>query len=371
MKLKTILAFSLSLLGTYQVAKLHSRYRHPLVRQSHRERLLEAVDTDREINWLTEDAFEEGWHEHLTPYLDERRQAGFIQTELGQLAYEYYSIDQAQATCIIVHGYNEFKEKYRELVYYLLQAGIQVFAYDGRGHGDSRINKQETQINILDFRDYVADLETVLTYVERKNAPQHRVFLFGHSMGGAVVTHMAQVFPDRLSGLILSAPMLAVKTRNIPTEWAHIYASLMQKLGRGRDYLPEKTDPASTQHLVYQSPNHLADSDVRGSFFFHLNYQLHQYPTHSGSFNWLKAALDYLQLIQSPRRIANMTLPVLMFRSGQDQLVPKEGLFNMQVNLKDSLNFVIPDSQHEILSGHDEQVKAIVSQIIHFINRAE
>jgi acylglycerol lipase len=57
--------------------------------------------------------------------------------------------------------------------------------------------------------DYVDDLDRFLTHVEQV-APGKPVFLFGHSMGGAVATLAAERHAPKLAGLVLSGPLLAL-----------------------------------------------------------------------------------------------------------------------------------------------------------------
>ena len=72
-----------------------------------------------------------------------------------------------------------------------------------RGHGRS-----DGQGQMVDsFDDYVADLATFVTDV-RTREPNEPLFLFGHSMGGAIATLYAETRDPQLAGLVLSAPAL-------------------------------------------------------------------------------------------------------------------------------------------------------------------
>nr|MBP6611678.1 alpha/beta hydrolase [Paludibacter sp.] len=53
------------------------------------------------------------------------------------IAYNYYLQDSARANIVVSHGYTERKEKYKELAYYFLKMGYQVFIHDHYSHGQS------------------------------------------------------------------------------------------------------------------------------------------------------------------------------------------------------------------------------------------
>ncbi|MCR8969241.1 lysophospholipase [Facklamia sp. 7083-14-GEN3] len=369
MKNKNHFRWALTLAGVTAVSKLHQKFNHPLPKISHAERLLELAGNELAIDWLTEEEYEKNWDEKLVPYIDKKRQDGSIDREGYHLAFEFYALESAKATFLIVHGFNEYKEKYRELVYYLLQSGIQVLTYDARGHGKSKLFPNQTQIDIMDFNVYINDLKCLVKKVKELGGEEQPLFIFGHSMGGAVSSRFAQIWPDLVDGLILSSPMLAIRTKGIPMELAHMSASLMQKLGRGEYYLPENSHTENGSHLVFKMPNQLSNSEARGRFFFELNKKLHLYPTKSGSFNWLNASLDAIQTIHQEKEIKKMTFPTLIFRAANDKVVKKEGIFHFYNCLPDSLNYLVPSSEHEILLGHDNQVKKVISQIVHFVNK--
>ncbi|MGX7109418.1 alpha/beta fold hydrolase [Facklamia miroungae] len=372
MKMGKFLKLGVPLMGLSIGYKLHRAFRHPLPKISHAERLLERLELNTSIDWLEEKQFASDWQKKLMPFLERRRQSGKIHTGPYSLAYDFYALENAVATCVIVHGFNEYKEKYLELIYYLLQAGIQAIVYDARGHGESKLAPNQTQIDCLSFQPYIEDLELVVGLAKNMGGSERPLFLFGHSMGGAVATRLTQTYPQIINGLILSAPMLAIHSSGLPMEFAHIISRMMQKIGQGKKYLPAESNLKKDNYLTFQMPNHLSNSEVRGRFFFDLNRNLHRYPTRSGSYNWLNAALDTLQKIHAESEIKKISCPSLIFRAERDQVVKKEGIYHFYNRLPFSFNILVPSSEHEILSGHDDQVRMIVSQIIEFIsNNAE
>ena len=106
---------------------------------------------------------------------------------------------------VIVHGLKDYSGRYASLAAKLAARGYAVYAFDLRGHGRSA----GPRVAPDDWTDYVDDLDRFLAEVERRE-PGKPVFLFGHSMGGAIAARTAEVHEPRLAGLVLSGAALAV-----------------------------------------------------------------------------------------------------------------------------------------------------------------
>ena len=111
----------------------------------------------------------------------------------------------AKAVFVLVHGLKDHSDRYDELARALVEKGVAVRAYDQRGHGRS-----EGRRGWVDrFDDYLDDLDSFLDSV-REEFPGKPVFLFGHSMGGAVVTLYTLTYRPKIAGLLLSGAALDV-----------------------------------------------------------------------------------------------------------------------------------------------------------------
>ncbi len=112
---------------------------------------------------------------------------------------------KTKAAIIIVHGLKDHSDRYAEAARKFSQNGYAVYAYDLRGHADS----EGRRVWVDSFDQYIADLEKFYDFVI-KSEPNKPVFIFGHSMGGAIVTEFALKNSHPVAGLILSAPALKV-----------------------------------------------------------------------------------------------------------------------------------------------------------------
>jgi acylglycerol lipase len=110
-----------------------------------------------------------------------------------------------RAVVVVVHGINEHSGRYAVLAHDLNRHGYAVYALDLRGHGHS----EGDRTLIRTFDDYLDDVETLLERVASRN-PDKPVFLFGHSMGGAIVALLGIDRRPKVRGLILSAPAVLI-----------------------------------------------------------------------------------------------------------------------------------------------------------------
>ena len=111
----------------------------------------------------------------------------------------------AKGVVIIMHGLKDHAAHYQGFAEKLVAAGFGVYAFDLRGHGRSA----GPRVDPGDWLLYVDDLDRYVEQVARKE-PGKKLFLFGHSMGGAIATLTAIRHRAALAGLILSGPALAV-----------------------------------------------------------------------------------------------------------------------------------------------------------------
>ena len=110
---------------------------------------------------------------------------------------------KAQRIFVLVHGLKDHGGRYSELAAALTPGGTAVAAFDLRGHGRS----DGPRAFVRRFSDYTQDLRTELDELKVR-FPGCPIFLYGHSLGGAVAARFALDHPKELAGLVLSAPAL-------------------------------------------------------------------------------------------------------------------------------------------------------------------
>jgi len=118
---------------------------------------------------------------------------------------------ESAATVLFVHGFTEHSGRYAELAETLNRHGYAVYAMDLPGHGWS----DGEPVLIRSFDQYLADLELFFESVRRRE-PGKPLFLFGHSMGAAIVVLFSLGREGDLAGLVVSAGALRIGGRVFP-----------------------------------------------------------------------------------------------------------------------------------------------------------
>lgn len=150
-----------------------------------------------------------------------------------------YRPDASCAPVVIFsHGYNGYKDDFRDTAQYLLQKGIGSVAFTFCGSGPrDQSGFPTTEMTLFTERD---DLIAVMDYVKKLPWFNGKLFLFGGSQGGMVSAMAAQACPDEVAGMILLFPALS-----IPDDWNARYpddASVPETIDwwgvmLGRDYV--------------------------------------------------------------------------------------------------------------------------------------
>jgi alpha-beta hydrolase superfamily lysophospholipase len=122
------------------------------------------------------------------------------------------------ATLIVVHGLGDHLGNHAPMARELAsRLPVEVVAFDLRGHGRSPGRRGV----VRHYDDLLHDLGAVVARV-RADRPGHRLFLFGHSMGGALAARAAiEAPPGTFAGLILSSPFLG---HTAPVPWWRLAA---------------------------------------------------------------------------------------------------------------------------------------------------
>jgi alpha-beta hydrolase superfamily lysophospholipase len=133
-------------------------------------------------------------------------ETGAFEGDGGVLLFEQRWLPRAEApraALVIVHGLKDHSARYADFAARMARKGVAVHAYDLRGHARS----EGPRVWVDAFEQHVEDLALFLARVRRR-APDRPLFLFGHSMGGAIATLCALERRVELGGLVLSAPAL-------------------------------------------------------------------------------------------------------------------------------------------------------------------
>ncbi len=133
-----------------------------------------------------------------------------------------------KARLLVVHGWAEHSGRYTNLVNYFVAKDYAVCGLDHRGHGRS----EGLRGYVERFSDYVTDLKTFSDIV-RGGHGDTKIFLVGHSMGGAIATAYTIRYQRELAGLLLSGAALKLPSGQSPAliVAARMLSLLLPKMG--------------------------------------------------------------------------------------------------------------------------------------------
>lgn len=112
-----------------------------------------------------------------------------------------------QANVAIIHGLGEHGGRYAPLAARFVEAGFSVSAFDQQGHGRS----PESRGEIRSYQSLLSDIDAFMQW-NRAQYPEVPTVLFGHSMGGNLVTNFALRKSAEPGYVISSSPMLEKAT---------------------------------------------------------------------------------------------------------------------------------------------------------------
>ena len=271
------------------------------------------------MQWITEEDFEQRMREEAEPWLAARMESGFDERVKGQpIYYEHYRADAPKGVIVISHGFTESIRKFKESIYYMLQAGYEVWGLDHRGHGQSyRPNDDPFVVHAEHFEDYVQDLVHLTETRVKPAAGALPLYLFCHSMGGCVGARVIEEYPALFDKAVLSSPMLGVVMGKIPAPLACVMLRVKGAGAKGR----EPMAPAAFTETEEDFPASAANSACRFRWYLQKKLADRRLQTCAPSINWILEAVRACRLACSKAETAKIRVPVLLLQAGRDAYV--------------------------------------------------
>jgi alpha-beta hydrolase superfamily lysophospholipase len=247
---------------------------------------------------------------------------------------------EPRAVFVVVHGLKDHSSRYGELAARLVEKGISVHAADLRGHGRSA----GSRVYITHFDDYLDDLGRFLDDVHRIEGDKP-VFLFGHSMGGAIATLYTITRKPALAGLVLSAPALHADVSGVKKAGTRLVAGISPRAGVFQlDLEKFSRDPAVVKAceddpLVFQpgAPARTA-----------------------------KELLDAIDEIES--REEEVDAPLLVLHGSADEVTDPNGskALALRAHSKDKRLVVYPGLVHDLL--HEPERAKVLEDVVSWVD---
>ena len=298
------------------------------------------------MRWITEENYAEKMHAEAEPYVAERMESGYDERVKGQpIYYEHYKCDAPKGVIVISHGFTESIRKFTESVYYMLQAGYEVWGLDHRGHGLSfRHNSNPFVVHIEHFEDYVLDLVHLTEKLVLPAAGELPVYLYCHSMGGCIGAWTIEAYPSLFKKAVLSSPMLGLSFGKIPVPVVYVAASL-KGIGEKRK---EPLDPISAFQAEPDFAASCDSSKCRYLYYFAKREKDVSLQTTAPAINWGKQSVKACARVTSRRETAKISIPVLLFQAGADEVVKNESQDLFVSRVKNIEKVRVEGMKHEL-----------------------
>ncbi len=307
------------------------------------------------IDLFDEKDFCKQMDEIVAPYLEKRKIITSVEScKGGQIHCATFTPEgESLATIVIFHGFCEFTEKYNEFVYYALQQGYSVCLFDHRGHGFSPRNDLiEGNYSIVDidsYDTYVIDAKSVVEKVAKPLAKETPLFLFAHSMGGAIATLYLSKYKDDFTCAILNSPMLQVNLTLIPFFISKPLVALVI-LFIGKQTLAP-THSNFPVNFVLHEKNHAGTSAERFYYAFNKRKTDKRLQTWGASMQWVGKTVNALQYCNKKKNLQKIITPILLFQAENDETVYPGGQNKFVKYVKTSKKIIVKNSDHEMFIG--------------------
>lgn len=150
--------------------------------------------------------------------------SGSFKNKTGQTVYSKTWLPEieSKANIILVHGIGEHCSRYQHIASFLTEKGFSVYGFDHIGHGKSDGTRGAMR--------YENGYE-IINLIKNKlisESPKVPIFIYGHSMGGAIVLAYGYQFPENVAGIIATSPGLGMANEMSPTTVS--FLRILQKI---------------------------------------------------------------------------------------------------------------------------------------------
>lgn len=322
--------------------------------------------------------FQPTYQFHLIPEQDYLNQIPVIEQELQNYAihgrfssfdgckldYELYPAKKSHATIIIIHGLSEFYKKYYEMTWYFINMGYNVLLFDQRGHGLSdRDIEGLSLIHVKQFDDYVKDLDCIIQQLVLPSCPDVPVYLFAHSMGGAVAGLYLAYNSKMVKRAVLSSPMICPYAYGVPIPIVKLKTLSCKRKDGWTGRFPYSSDFNPNVKLEHAS-------DISYARFRHnLDYRIGNplYQTSAMTNQWMWEAIQMQHRLLSAKVTNAIQADVLLLNAGKDNAVRVRPQQWFAKKVKTCTYYTFPESKHSIYTASDDILEEYYRMIFRFL----
>lgn len=245
---------------------------------------------------------------------------------------------------VIVHGYGEHGDRYDRFARRLVDEGFSVWANDHRGHGRS----EGPRGVVANLEDTVADVDRVVE-MARAEHPDLPVFLFAHSMGGAIGLSYALEYQEKLAGLVLSSAAVSLEGLKVP----RAQRAIIKLVARVAPKLPVHSLPFEGISRDPEEERIYMDDPL----------------VHKGA----QPATTVVEIVQAmedlPTEVSQLHIPLLVIAGSADPIVPAEGSRDIaeRAGSTDKQIIVYEGFVHELINEPPEDRERVTKDVIDWL----
>ena len=278
-----------------------------------------------------------------------------------------YLADEPQGSILLMHGYRGAADKLKEAAYYFVVAGYHVYAMDLCGHGRSyRLVEDLSLIHVDSYMRYVNDTIYVARYCKDEH-PDLPLYVFGHSLGGALAVAAASIEQDLFAKIILSSPMIRLSTGTIPWKMMEQVIYMACEDGGDKEYALGQ-HPFTGEEFFEESE---AVSRPRYEYYWQKRKSNQLLQMTGYSYGWLREIFRLDEYLHNSAW-KTVTVPLIVFqatgeyrvsKSEQERFVEK----TRQAGNLDAEIVHLGKSKHEIFNAAPETIKKYWMRIFEFL----
>ena len=278
--------------------------------------------------------------------------------------------DESRATIFMLHGFTGFTGKFYEVIYYFLKQHYSVVAIDFRGHGHSSReldDGHDAKTYIQKFESYISDTLAIYEKLVKPNSNGKPIFLYAHSMGGAVATHLVELHPEYFAGVILSCPMFGVNSGSIPQPVVKALCKLMILKNGGTDYIAGAHDFDYKGEFTMKCGKSVSFN--RYAYYNELRKVDTRYFSKYATYRWLSQAMRGGKNACKPKNAQKANLPILLIQCEFENVVTAKEHKLFAQNAPNIDVLLMKDCEHELFSSHNEYLGAYYYEIFSFYDK--